>query len=72
MDSKRWFVYVILKGDKYYTGITTDLTHRMRQHGVTRPLYYEEASSGSDAARREKRIKGWSRAKKEKLWGKAE
>jgi hypothetical protein len=36
-----WYVYIIDKRGKLYVGITTDMENRMRQHGVTKPLFYE-------------------------------
>jgi putative endonuclease len=65
-----WHLYIIQKGNNYYTGITTNLTKRIRQHGNMKLLYQEMFSDGSQAARREKQIKGWSRAKKEQLFAK--
>jgi predicted GIY-YIG superfamily endonuclease len=46
-----------------YTGITTDIPHRMRQHGAEL-LYSEVHPDKHSAARREKEIKGWRREKK--------
>ena len=62
-----WYVYIIKKSGHYYTGITTDITNRLRQHGNTQLLYKETFPDKHLAARREKQIKGWSRAKKELL-----
>ncbi len=62
-----WFLYIIDKKDKYYTGITTDLQHRLKQHGVSDLLYKETFPDKFSAAKREKQIKGWSSAKKERL-----
>jgi predicted GIY-YIG superfamily endonuclease len=52
---------------KLYVGITTDLGNRMRQHGQPAPLYYEGPNSKSEALKREKMLKGWSRKKKLEL-----
>ena len=49
-----------------YTGITTDLKHRMRQHGGEL-LYSERCPDKHTAARREKEIKGGRREKNEAL-----
>jgi predicted GIY-YIG superfamily endonuclease len=49
---------------RLYTGITTDLANRMRQHGRLAPLYQEGPMSQTDAVKREKGLKGWSRKKK--------
>ena len=59
-----WFVYIIEKKQKLYTGITTDLPNRMRQHGVAEPLYIEGPLSKPAAASRERQLKGLSREKK--------
>jgi len=64
----KWCVYIIDKEGKYYTGITNHLQHRLKQHGVERALYMEGSDSAGKAARREREIKGWSRARKEALW----
>ncbi|MHC4244288.1 MAG: GIY-YIG nuclease family protein [Planctomycetota bacterium] len=62
-----WTVYIILKGSKYYTGITTDLENRLRQHGNPPLLYKETFPNKHQAAAREKTIKGYSREKKQAL-----
>ncbi len=62
-----WYVYIINKKDCLYTGITTDLNNRMRQHGRARPLYIEEFQDKRVAARREREIKGWRKGKKLEL-----
>ncbi len=62
-----WYVYIVNKSSKYYTGITTDLKNRMRQHGDPGLLYYKGFDDKYQAAKREKEIKGWSRNKKEQL-----
>ncbi|MDP3722321.1 MAG: GIY-YIG nuclease family protein [Candidatus Omnitrophota bacterium] len=72
-----WFVYILRcnNGD-LYTGITTHLERRYREHcsgkgggftNANRPtelLYHESHATESDAKRREAQIKGWSRRKK--------
>ena len=68
MGTNKWCVYIILKGARYYTGITNNLPHRLLQHHVSTALYVEHFNAGSMAAIREQEIKGWSRAKKEALW----
>ena len=60
----KWFVYIIEKKNKLYVGITTDLENRMRQHRQTTPLYSEGPMTKSDALKRERTLKGWSRKKK--------
>ena len=62
-----WYLYIIEKNDKYYTGITTDLHNRLRQHGNPFLLYKEVFTDKYQAAMREKVIKGFSRAKKQAL-----
>ncbi|MCH7558822.1 MAG: GIY-YIG nuclease family protein [Planctomycetes bacterium] len=62
-----WHLYIIEKSDKYYTGITTDLKNRLRQHGNPPLLYKETFPDKHQAAKREKQIKGFSRAKKGNL-----
>jgi len=62
-----WYLYIIEKNDKYYAGITTDLKNRLRQHGNPPLLYKETFSDKHQAAKREKQIKGFSRAKKQAL-----
>jgi putative endonuclease len=57
------YVYICSRKGRLYTGITTDLSHRMRQHQAEL-LYSETHDDKSQAARREKQIKGWRREKK--------
>jgi len=66
-----WWVYIIEKKTGLYVGITTDLENRMRQHGQRVPLYYEGPISKSEALKRERTLKGWSRRKKLELVAKA-
>ena len=72
------FVYITSnKGHRLYTGMTVDLVQRVRQHkdgsypnGFTaryrfdRLVYFETLPSFAEAVAREKRIKGWTRAKR--------
>lgn len=77
-----WYVYILSCADEtLYTGITTDLERRIRQHNgelvggakytrVRRPvsLYWqEEHIDRSSASKREYEIKRLSRQKKERL-----
>ena len=75
-----WQVYLILCSDNsLYTGITTDIDRRFRQHAAgtgakyfrgRQPLqvvYLENGHSRSSAASREVQIKNMSRAEKMKL-----
>jgi putative endonuclease len=72
-----WLLYIILcSDDSLYTGITTDLERRLRQHAAgkgakyfraRRPVevvYLETGHSRSSASRREARIKRLSRDEK--------
>jgi putative endonuclease len=61
---ERWWVYIVEKSGKFYTGITTDLENRMRQHGTSSPVYTDGPMSRTAAAKRERQIKGWTRKKK--------
>ena len=75
-----WFVYLVRCHDgSLYTGIATDPRSRVRAHNTglgaryTRArgpvtLVHVEATAGRGAAlRRERKIKQWSRAEKERL-----
>jgi len=58
-----WHVYICDKKGQLYTGITTDLNHRMKQHKA-KLLYSEQFPDKHSAAKRERQIKGWRRDKK--------
>ena len=73
-------VYILLCGDgSYYVGQTRNLTQRLEQHRAgtatsftrsrlpVRLAFSEPQATDADAVRRERQIKGWSRAKKEAL-----
>ena len=77
---KTWHVYILCCADgTLYTGITNDLERRLRQHNAGRgarytrarlPVkiaYHEPASSQSDALKREREIKSFSREQKLQL-----
>ena len=64
----KWVVYVIKKGNRFYTGITTDLRNRLRQHGHAGPVYFEEQLTRQTAVERERQIKNWNKAKKKSLF----
>ncbi len=77
---KTYYVYILSnKSRRLYTGITSDLIARVRQHrekvnqGFTarynfdKLVYYEKFSHPLTAIKREKQIKGWLREKKLKL-----
>ncbi|OGG25749.1 hypothetical protein A2960_05380 [Candidatus Gottesmanbacteria bacterium RIFCSPLOWO2_01_FULL_39_12b] len=72
-----WFVYVLLcSNQSLYTGITKDPKQRFlehingkggrytRSHKPVKIVYKEESSTKSEALKREKQIKGWSRLEK--------
>ena len=76
-----WYVYIAqAPTGRYYTGITTDPHRRIDEHnhaegakfaydqGALRLLYTSPPFLDQSSARlREAQIKGWTRAKKEKL-----
>ena len=76
-----WSVYIIIASDhSLYTGITTDICRRWKQHsngtGGARYFrgrkpalvaYLESGHNRSSASKREAEIKKWSRAKKQAL-----
>jgi len=75
-----WQIYIILCSDNsLYTGITTDLERRFRQHALlggakyfrgrepSRVIYLERGHTRSTATRRELEIKTLSRAGKYRL-----
>ena len=74
------FVYILRCSDNsYYTGQTTDMERRLEEHqtgkyeGYThsrRPVelvWFQEVQTDNDAYFLERKLKGWSRAKKEAL-----
>ncbi len=80
--SKTWFLYVVRCADgSLYTGITTDVARRTKQHNAgtasryTRSrlpvvlVYQESQSNRSAALKRELAVKAMSREKKESLIG---
>lgn len=78
---KQYFVYILANKSNrvLYTGITGNFENRMYEHrlkmipgftqkyNVTRLVYYEEFPNPTDAISAEKKIKGWSRKKKNQL-----
>jgi putative endonuclease len=75
-----WHVYIILcSDDTLYTGITTDIERRMRQHALgqgakyfrgrrpERLLYLEGGHDRSSASKRELSIKKMKRSEKQQL-----
>ena len=74
---KRYYVYIMTNQSRtLYTGVTNDLEHRVRQHraratagftakyNVTQLVWYEHFTNVDEAIACEKRLKGWTRAKK--------
>ena len=79
-NTAEWYVYIVrCRNGALYTGITTDLTRRIEQHNqgkgakYTRAngpveLVYSEVSQGhTEALRREREVKKFSRGKKLEL-----
>ncbi|MBK6963691.1 MAG: GIY-YIG nuclease family protein [Bacteroidales bacterium] len=78
---KYLYVYIVNCSDNsFYTGVTNDVERRLKEHneGINpdcytysrRPVelvYYEYFSDYNQAISFEKKIKGWSRAKKQAL-----
>ena len=77
---KRYHVYIMSNASRtLYVGMTSDLGRRVYQHKnklvpgftseyhVTWLVYFEETSDVHAAITREKRIKGWRRARKVEL-----
>lgn len=62
-----WYVYIIQKHNQFYTGITTSINNRLKQHNNPPLFYKEECIDKYKAAKREKQIKGFSRNKKLEL-----
>ena len=78
----RYYVYILTNKycTVLYTGVTNDLIRRIYEHKnhldknsftakykVDRLVYFEETSDVKAAIEREKQIKGWNRARKNKL-----
>src|SRR4051794_17238515 len=72
-----YYVYIMSnKSRTLYTGVTNNLEHRVAQHkagtlggftakyNVTQLVYFDEFTNVNDAIAAEKRIKGWTRARK--------
>ena len=78
---KNYFVYIVkCKDDSFYTGITNNLERRLFEHNIgfdtqaytyqIRPVelvWFEIFTEPSQAIMFEKKIKGWSRRKKQAL-----
>ena len=76
-----WHIYIVkAKTGRYYTGITTDPEARMDKHNIGKGSQFARLQgpfllvytscpfrNKSEARKREIQIKGWTKAKKEKL-----
>jgi len=77
-----YYVYILANATNtvLYTGVTRDLVRRVYEHRkemdpdsftakyhVHRLVYFEDTSDVRAAIEREKQIKGWNRARKNKL-----
>ncbi|NND94316.1 MAG: GIY-YIG nuclease family protein [Flavobacteriales bacterium] len=78
--AKIGYVYILTNKNRtvLYTGVTSNLIQRLMQHvyeskgfvkrySVHYLVYFESIHGMMNAIRREKEIKGWTRAKKETL-----
>ena len=76
-----YYVYMMMNqsDDVLYTGVTNDLVRRIYEHkthidpkafttryNIEKLVYYEQYSEPEYAIAREKQIKGWNRARKNK------
>ena len=78
---KNYYTYIMANktNTTIYIGVTSDLIKRVWQHknkvidgftkhyNVDKLVYYEETTDVDSAIAREKQLKGWNRAKKNKL-----
>ena len=76
-----YYVYILVNktNTTVYVGVTDDLMRRLREHRndmaeeftktyhVHKLVYYESFSDAQNAIAREKRLKGWRRARKNEL-----
>jgi putative endonuclease len=82
MRSQNYYVYIPTNGDRHtavYFGVTNDLERRpsehspgagsvfAKQYNAHKLVHFEAFNEPADAVAREKRLKGWTRAKKEAL-----
>jgi len=79
METKSWYVYLLLCNQKtFYVGITDDPKNRFLKHlnkesfftkkfSEIKFVYCEKYKSKFEVSKREKQLKGWSRAKKQML-----
>ena len=78
---KTWFLYVLLCSDgTYYTGVTTDIQRRLKEHNTSRKgakytktrrpvklIYFEDYADRSSAQKAEYKFKRLTRKQKEIL-----
>ena len=78
---KIYYIYIMANktNSTIYIGVTSDLIKRVWQHknklvdgftkhyNLNKLVYYEETTDVNSAIAREKQLKGWNRAKKNKL-----
>ena len=74
-----WYLYVLFCDEKtFYVGITNNISQRVQQHrngdsfftkkfSRIELVYGERYNLQTEAAQREKQLKGWSHAKKQML-----
>jgi putative endonuclease len=80
VNRRRYFVYLMANESRMtYTGMTNSLQARVYQHkakqidgftkryNLTKLVHFEETDDVTAAIKREKEIKGWTRAKKTTL-----
>ena len=78
---KNYYIYIMANktNTTIYIGVTSDIIKRVWEHknklvggftkryNVNKLVYYEETTDVNSAITREKQLKGWNRAKKNKL-----
>lgn len=77
MNINSYYVYIMTnKSQTLYTGMTNDLSRRVYEHkhklidgftkkyNITKLVFFDETSDVNEAIAWEKKIKGWTRAKK--------
>ena len=77
-----YYVYILTNAHKnlVYVGVTNDIIRRVYEHkhhlvessftnryNIDQLVYFEETSNVTAAIEREKQLKGWNRARKNKL-----
>ena len=74
-----WYLYILLCDKKtFYVGTTNHLENRLKDHKNKKSfftkkfsdleiIYREKYNSKTEAVKREKQLKGWSRIKKQNL-----